>query len=171
MTTGHNRLTTYAGYVIDSFADATLVVDFLNTVNVDQGTDVLSRGSTWAQWAAQRSLRPDTLESARSARAALRAAAGDPSAETSRGAPRLVVPARMALGDDGPALLARDAVGAVLAAAIRLNILGEWDRIKICPADDCRWAFHDRSRNRSRAWCSMRVCGNREKARAWRGRR
>jgi predicted RNA-binding Zn ribbon-like protein len=42
--------------------------------------------------------------------------------------------------------------------------------VKICPAADCRWAFFDHSRNRSRTWCSMRVCGNREKARAWRER-
>jgi len=62
------------------------------------------------------------------------------------------------------------AVAAVYAAAARLTVLGEWNRIKICPADDCRRAFHDRSRNRSRTWCSMRVCGNRRKARTFRRR-
>ena len=30
--------------------------------------------------------------------------------------------------------------------------------------------FYDQSRNRSRAWCSMEVCGNREKARSFRVR-
>ena len=33
----------------------------------------------------------------------------------------------------------------------------------------CRWAFLDTSKNRSRAWCSMSVCGNRTKTRAYRG--
>lgn len=36
-------------------------------------------------------------------------------------------------------------------------------RIRICP--NCAWLFLDRSRNRSRTWCDMAVCGNREKAR------
>jgi predicted RNA-binding Zn ribbon-like protein len=33
------------------------------------------------------------------------------------------------------------------------------------------WAFYDRSKNRSGHWCSMRVCGNRAKARQFRERR
>jgi hypothetical protein len=70
-----------------------------------------------------------------------------------------------------PTLVSGDPVGAVLAASARLAVLGEWNRVKICPADDCRWAFFDHSRNRSRTWCSMRVCGNRTKARNWRARR
>ncbi|HXV31890.1 MAG TPA: CGNR zinc finger domain-containing protein [Sinorhizobium sp.] len=37
------------------------------------------------------------------------------------------------------------------------------DRLKICP--NCEWLFLDRSRNRSRTWCDMAVCGNRTKAR------
>ncbi len=35
-------------------------------------------------------------------------------------------------------------------------------RIRICP--NCRWLFLDRSRNGSRLWCDMAVCGNRAKA-------
>ena len=37
-------------------------------------------------------------------------------------------------------------------------------RTKICP--NCDWLFIDRSKNRSRLWCDMAVCGNRSKARA-----
>lgn len=77
---------------------------------------------------------------------------------------------RIELGATGPELVTASAVAEVLAAATRLAVLGDWPRLKICPADDCRWAFYDRSRNRSRTWCSMQVCGNREKARAWRER-
>jgi predicted RNA-binding Zn ribbon-like protein len=35
-------------------------------------------------------------------------------------------------------------------------------RVKLCPA--CRWLFLDRSKNQSRRWCDMKVCGNRAKA-------
>lgn len=39
-------------------------------------------------------------------------------------------------------------------------------RVRICEAaDSCRWLFLDLSRNRSRRWCDMTVCGNREKSR------
>jgi predicted RNA-binding Zn ribbon-like protein len=37
--------------------------------------------------------------------------------------------------------------------------------VRECGADDCRWLFLDTSKNRSRQWCSMQSCGNREKAR------
>jgi predicted RNA-binding Zn ribbon-like protein len=47
---------------------------------------------------------------------------------------------------------------------------GTWSRLKACRAADCRWAFYDRARNHSRHWCSMEVCGNRTKARAYRAR-
>ncbi len=47
---------------------------------------------------------------------------------------------------------------------------GTWERLKSCPADDCRWAFYDRSRNRSAVWCNMAVCGNRAKVRSYRER-
>ena len=48
---------------------------------------------------------------------------------------------------------------------------GQWIRLKVCPADDCQWAFYDRSRNRSATWCDMKVCGNRHKVREYRERR
>jgi predicted RNA-binding Zn ribbon-like protein len=42
------------------------------------------------------------------------------------------------------------------------------DDVKIvrwCEAPDCEWLFLDHSRNRSRRWCDMTTCGNRQKAR------
>ena len=42
------------------------------------------------------------------------------------------------------------------------------DRLRLvrqCAADHCAWLFLDESRNRSRRWCDMTVCGNRQKAR------
>jgi predicted RNA-binding Zn ribbon-like protein len=155
--------------------DVDLVLDFLNTLDVDAGTDLLDDPAAWRAWLATRELTDSAADTAADkpgaktvagARAALRAAAGDvPEGRTSLSA-RITV----SLDAAGPRLVAGDVVGAVLAAASRLAVLGEWDRVKICPASDCRWAFYDRSRNHSRTWCSMRVCGNREKARAWRER-
>lgn len=37
--------------------------------------------------------------------------------------------------------------------------------IRECGDDTCRWMFVDRSKNHSRRWCDMKVCGNRIKAR------
>ena len=47
-------------------------------------------------------------------------------------------------------------------SALRLAAGPDNGRLKICP--NCRWLFIDRSRNRSRTWCDMAVCGNRAKA-------
>ncbi|WP_410577232.1 CGNR zinc finger domain-containing protein [Amycolatopsis sp. lyj-108] len=146
--------------------DASLVVEFLNTVNVERGTDLLDDLESWQRWARDHRLRADTPAAARETRDALRAAIGDPRL------PRLGLraPAEIILGQEGPLLVAETVTEAVMAASTRLTVLGEWIRLKICPADDCLWAFYDESRNRSRTWCSMRACGNREKARAWRAR-
>lgn len=62
--------------------------------------------------------------------------------------------------------LARIAIEAVLAQE-----RGDWDRLRLCAAEDCRYAFVDTGRNRLGRWCSMRVCGNRVKTRAYRRRR
>ena len=51
---------------------------------------------------------------------------------------------------------------ATARSALMLLARPEPDRLKICP--NCHWLFLDRSRNRSRAWCDMAVCGNRAKA-------
>lgn len=37
-------------------------------------------------------------------------------------------------------------------------------RVHFCSSDSCLWLFLDTSRNRSRRWCDMKGCGNREKA-------
>ena len=41
-------------------------------------------------------------------------------------------------------------------------------QVRVCAADDCDWLFLDTSRNGSRRWCDMRVCGNRSKVRRYR---
>jgi predicted RNA-binding Zn ribbon-like protein len=48
---------------------------------------------------------------------------------------------------------------------------GDWSRVKLCAAPDCRWAFHDTSRSGRGRWCDMNICGNRHKTRVYRERR
>src|SRR5579883_3513066 len=47
----------------------------------------------------------------------------------------------------------------------------ELSRVRICASDDCGWLFLDTSKNRSRRWCDMKICGNRAKARRHYGRK
>ena len=58
----------------------------------------------------------------------------------------------------------------VLAAVGEAMADGSWRKLKACRSDTCRYAFIDNARNQSRQWCSMQVCGNREKARTFRAR-
>lgn len=62
------------------------------------------------------------------------------------------------------------AFGRLLAIVLAAMADGSWNRLKACREDGCQWVFWDSSKNRSGAWCSMRVCGNRRKARAYRAR-
>jgi len=62
------------------------------------------------------------------------------------------------------------AIGRILADVYVAMATGEWERLKACRAEDCRYAFYDSARNRSRAWCSMQVCGNRAKVQTFRAR-
>jgi predicted RNA-binding Zn ribbon-like protein len=58
----------------------------------------------------------------------------------------------------------------ILLIAGEAATTGTWDRLKVCSAADCQWAFYDRSPTRTGCWCSMRVCGSRAKSRAYRRR-
>jgi predicted RNA-binding Zn ribbon-like protein len=74
-----------------------------------------------------------------------------------------------------PALVPRaagvdGALGRVLGVVYSAIQDGTFARLKACRNHDCRWAFYDYSRNRSASWCSMQLCGNRTKTRAYRQR-
>jgi predicted RNA-binding Zn ribbon-like protein len=43
-------------------------------------------------------------------------------------------------------------------------------RLRGCQTETCRWLFLDTSKNHSRRWCDMKVCGNRMKARRFQAR-
>jgi predicted RNA-binding Zn ribbon-like protein len=57
------------------------------------------------------------------------------------------------------------AVATLLGILHEAQLTGEWSRLKGCRS--CGYAFYDRSRNRSAAWCDMSICGNRQKNRAY----
>jgi predicted RNA-binding Zn ribbon-like protein len=64
----------------------------------------------------------------------------------------------------------RGALSRVLIAVNSSVADGTWQRLKICSADDCLWAFFDTTKNRSRAWCEW-GCGNKAKTRNYRARK
>ncbi len=56
-------------------------------------------------------------------------------------------------------------IWAAARSAAHLLTNGEAGRVGQCQDDNCGWLFIDKSKNRSRRWCSMDSCGNRAKAR------
>jgi predicted RNA-binding Zn ribbon-like protein len=62
-------------------------------------------------------------------------------------------------------------LGPVIRSTVELLTSPGVDRVRICEAGGCGWLFFDASRNRSRQWCDMTVCGNRAKARRFYERR
>jgi predicted RNA-binding Zn ribbon-like protein len=61
------------------------------------------------------------------------------------------------------------AVATLLGILHEAQLTGQWARLKGCR--QCEYAFFDRSKNRSAAWCAMSICGNRTKNRAYYRRR
>jgi predicted RNA-binding Zn ribbon-like protein len=57
------------------------------------------------------------------------------------------------------------------ASFVELVAAGELDRLKVCDNPDCRFAFYDVSKNRSRRWCAQATCGNRHKVQRFRERK
>jgi predicted RNA-binding Zn ribbon-like protein len=61
-------------------------------------------------------------------------------------------------------------LAALLTALVQSRLDGSFRRLKVCRSDSCQWAFYDSSKNGCGAWCSMRSCGSRAKAKAYRER-
>jgi predicted RNA-binding Zn ribbon-like protein len=168
-----------------------LVQAFLNShfdLEGERGADQLADAARVAAWMSRRGLppgrvsRPDA-ERVVAFREALRAMTAehvgsvrDPAAAavlSTAAAPAAVsfdidasgrsIP--VAVGSGVPCL-----IGLVLAAVHEAQANDRWRRLKACPGPHCGWVFYDHSRNRSSNWCSMQVCGGRDKARAYRRR-
>ena len=171
-----------------------LIEEFVNTIELDvEGPEreSLPDPAALRAWLAERDLLPagavvagDDVERAHHVREALRhlllANNGeplDPDAVATLNTAADQSHLRVEFSPDGHAELVPDAAGVPGALARILAISytamhdDTWQRLKACRFDTCQWAFYDNSKNRSRAWCSMQVCGNRAKARAYRERR
>ncbi|MDQ0471573.1 CGNR zinc finger domain-containing protein [Labrys wisconsinensis] len=68
---------------------------------------------------------------------------------------------------DGPA---EAILGPVTLSALTLLTQSDLSRIKQCQGEHCGWLFFDVTKNKSRRWCEMEVCGNRAKQKALRAR-
>ncbi|MDX6451036.1 MAG: hypothetical protein QOH16_1085 [Gaiellaceae bacterium] len=145
------------------------VQQFVNSVDLEHELDWLP------DWLDERGLGGE-LERARALREALRAlvlanngaAIDQPALElVNDTAGRL----QLQLGPDGCVQVGagRDALDGVVAIALGAMLDGTWPRLKACR--NCCWSFYDYSPNRSATWCSMQLCGNRKKTRAYRSRR
>ncbi|WP_420452005.1 CGNR zinc finger domain-containing protein [Ilumatobacter sp.] len=55
------------------------------------------------------------------------------------------------------------ALGQIVADVFAARTDGTWQRLKACANHGCRWVFYDHSRSRTKRWCSMAICGNRQK--------
>ncbi len=53
----------------------------------------------------------------------------------------------------------------VARSAAELLTSSDLTFVRECASYDCGWLFMDTTKNRSRRWCDMRVCGNRAKSR------
>jgi predicted RNA-binding Zn ribbon-like protein len=170
--------------------DLALVERFVNTADLETGADALGDAGQLSAWLREAGLaesgdrfdeagRERVVAVREALRSLLLSNHGDPAdpeaiavlESAARDAPIVV-----AFGADGSARLAPAdrGVDGVLAALLgivaRAQAEGTWSRLKACPADACGYAFYDRSRNHSRTWCTMSVCGNRAKARSYRAR-
>jgi predicted RNA-binding Zn ribbon-like protein len=168
-----------------------LVEAFINTVDLETGSDELATTSALRGWLLGRQLikRAESvserdLEQAIRLREALRRAAlannsTAVDSRTIRELNQLAHDARMvvAFGDDGAARLDPSVKGVqaglarILSAVFVAMLTGRWTRLKSCANDGCHWAFYDASKNRSGRWCEMADCGNEAKGRAYRARR
>jgi predicted RNA-binding Zn ribbon-like protein len=163
----------------DATTSLELLRDFVNTFNVESQTDILSTRADLTRWLAAHGIGgPAALPEAIEIREALRElliANNQLPADVHAASRTLDRAARRAqLGvrfEDGTArVTARGGIAGILAAAAHAMSSPDWPRLKACRAENCHWAFVDHAKNRSRAWCDMKTCGNRQKAQRYRER-
>ena len=166
------------------------VRDFVNTYDFETGIDTIATPDELATWLSEQGLVDDLIEPTEAELAdavAVREAIRElllanngidtDSATASKTLEEAGRKARLGVRfEDGRPVLAPEdegahgAIGRIVAAVAELAPTDEWKRLKTCRDEHCRVAFYDKSRNRSRAWCSMEVCGNRDKQRGYRER-
>jgi predicted RNA-binding Zn ribbon-like protein len=168
-----------------------LVQEFVNTVDLQDGPELLSDQNTLREWLVAHGLMAegvpvaaDDYRHAIAVREAMRGVIGGNSGmpvypvdlATLNGA-AAASRMRVRFGSGGNARLEPEATGAVGALGrLVLSLYSamqseDWERLKLCDSGTCRWVFYDRSKNHSSRWCTMASCGNRAKARRFRQKR
>lgn len=173
----------YSGVVVG----LTVISDYLNTIDersfsrhgqAHTGGERLTSPKALADWLADHELAdpaievgPADLTAAITLRTAVRQSL---SGDGTDGAALADHPLVLAPDDSGGLRLAarsgRPWLDAIVETVAVAACRGDWARVKLCAAPDCRWAFHDASRSGRGRWCEMNVCGNRHKTRAYRER-
>jgi predicted RNA-binding Zn ribbon-like protein len=169
-----------------------LVIDFVNTRDVEAGSDRTRTPAEMAEWLSEQGLCPadapapseaehrKAIELRESLREVLHAHTHrESSPEAERRLEDVAQQGQLSVrfGASGgvevvPRAQGYDAALAELLVPVAYAALdGTWQRVKACDDDGCLWAFYDSSRNRSGRWCDMAVCGNRTKVRTYRARR
>ncbi|HVD87160.1 MAG TPA: CGNR zinc finger domain-containing protein [Solirubrobacterales bacterium] len=170
--------------------EADLLVSFVNTRDIEEQTDSIADPEALRSWVAEQTgerlppLDEDGLRRIRALRESMRAlmranngATGGKenlrslreAAEDSRYRLQVSADGQLTLTPTRSDLAAFE--GKLLLAIEHLQCHDAWPRLKACTNEGCQWAFYDTTRNRSRTWCSMEVCGNRDKTRRYRERR
>lgn len=173
----------------DTPAGVDLLREFINTRNIEAGTDRLGSAAAAESWLLEHGLvgegeatpeadLPRLTRLRENLRSLTLQNAGHEGGTSAEGAitdlgrqARLVVEyheGRPALVPAEPGI---DGAIAILLAQLHDAVVsGEWQRLKACGNDACQWAYYDRSRNGSRRWCDSQSCGNLMAARAYRHR-
>jgi predicted RNA-binding Zn ribbon-like protein len=160
-----------------------LLQRFINTHNHDLPAewDRIGTAAKASSWLREKGLvrepisEPDAA-GLRQLREAIRALAvanqgGDPDPAATELIRRTAAPLTVAVDAEGRTSLepvrggVDGAVATLLAILHESQLSGDWSRMKGCR--QCEYAFFDRSKNRSAAWCAMSICGNRTKNRAY----
>ena len=202
-TPGGMTLPSWAAHLDQKLAPGPLLLvqAFVDTLDLDLGTDILAHADEARAWLADAGLRDraappgdardpgfaDDLQLAREVRETIRAMIAQntdgglltaaelkPVAQVlAQARPELAVSAQgeVSLAAQSPADGVAKGLLGLLLSIRDAQADGSWSRLKLCGNPDCRWAFYDRSHSHRGAWCDMASCGNRLKNRNLRARR
>ncbi|MFE3151331.1 CGNR zinc finger domain-containing protein [Streptomyces sp. NPDC059218] len=156
-----------------------LIESLVNTLDIETGADTLDTADGRAAFGLTEREVPEARELREALRTACLAHAGHrPPGDAAPLLDRLLAgaPLRVTVDAAGAAALRPATEPAGLTARVAAAIAtaaadGTWARLKACEAEDCRWAYYDRSPAGRRRWCSMSVCGARAKMRTYRAKR
>ncbi|MBT2404550.1 MULTISPECIES: CGNR zinc finger domain-containing protein [unclassified Streptomyces] len=149
-----------------------LVEALVNTLSVDTGEDRLA-----GEFGLSGPVLAEAVELREALRGALLAHAGHPQPPGSLATLNRLLsgaPLAVTLTPDGVASLTPTGPPTLttrMAQAVAESLAaGTWPRLKACAAEDCQWAYYDRSPAGRGRWCTMSVCGSRAKMRTYRAR-